>query len=387
MSRSVMTITIPPASASSGESPYRPGFGTTPPVAVGRQAEVNAFARALDQRGGAGRTVFVTGQRGVGKTVLLNIFEDVAESRQWLTVREQASPGFVGRLTGARLPEALEAHDAHETTKSKVVGITLPAGAGGLTTRTETTSALQPDFRHHLMKVLELLDAHGTGLVISLDEVHRSNLDEFRAVTDAVAYAMSQEAPLAFVAAGLPASIDTIVNDEVSTFLRRASRINLGSFTPEETELALRLPAEESGKRFDAQALALGTEASLGYPYMVQIIGDLAWRESADAEVITADHVEAIIGEAKEILIQQIYEPTLAALTPGARRYLNAMAADDRISHTGEIAERLGSKKQTANDYRRMLLAHGVIESPAHGLVRIVIPHLRDYLLEQIREH
>ncbi|MBE8146088.1 hypothetical protein IOD13_03735 [Brevibacterium casei] len=46
-----MTITIPPASASGGESPYRPGFGTTPPVAVGRQAEVNAFARALDQRG------------------------------------------------------------------------------------------------------------------------------------------------------------------------------------------------------------------------------------------------------------------------------------------------------------------------------------------------
>ncbi|MBE8146089.1 hypothetical protein IOD13_03740 [Brevibacterium casei] len=204
--------------------------------------------------------------------------------------------------------------------------------------------------------MLELLDAHGTGLVISLDEVHRSNLDEFRAVTDAVAYAMSQEAPLAFVAAGLPASIDTIVNDEVSTFLRRASRINLGGFTPDETALALRLPAEESGKRFDAQALALGTEASLGYPYMVQIIGDLAWRESADAEVITADHVEAIIGEAKEILIQQIYEPTLAALTPGARRYLNAMAADDRISHTGEIAERLGAKKQTANDYRRMRL-------------------------------
>lgn len=378
-----MTITIPPASASNRESPYRPGFGTTPPVAVGRQAEVNAFARALDQRGGAGRTVFVTGQRGVGKTVLLNIFDDVAESRQWITVREQASPGFVERLTGARLPEALEAHDAHETIRSKLVGLTLPAGLGGLTTRTETTSALQPDFRHHLMTVLELLDAHDTGLVIALDEVHRSNLDEFRTVTDAVAYAMSQEAPLAFVAAGLPASIDTIVNDEVSTFLRRANRINLGSFTPEETALALRLPAEEAGKGFDDAALDLGAKVSLGYPYMVQIIGDLAWREAADAETITVDHVAVVVDEAKQILIQQIYGPTLAALTPGARRYLTAMAADPEVSHTGEIAERLGAKKQTANDYRRMLLAHGVIEAPAHGLVRIVIPHLRDYLLTE----
>lgn len=378
-----MTIVIPPSSAANEESPYRPGFGTTPPVAVGRQPEVNAFARALDQRGGTGRTVFVTGQRGVGKTVLLNIFEDVAESRQWLTVREQASPGFVDRLTQARLPEALEAHDAHVTTKSKIVGFTLPGGAGGLTTRTETTSALQPDFRHHLMSVLEILDAHGTGLVIALDEVHRSNIDEFRAVTDAVAYAMSQEAPLAFVAAGLPASIDTIVNDEVSTFLRRADRINLGSFSAEDTKLALRLPAEEAGKGFDEAALDLGAQVSLGYPYMVQIIGDLAWRAAGEADRIARTDVESVVDEAKQILIQQIYEPTLAALTPGARKYLAAMADDEDISHTGEIADRLGAKKQTANDYRRMLLAHGVIEAPAHGVVRIVIPHFREYVRDR----
>lgn len=375
-----MSLTIPPPTPEGELSPFRPGFGSTPPVTVGRQPEVTDFARALDAANGSGRTVFVTGQRGVGKTVLLNIFHEVADSRQWLTVREQASAGFVDRLTRARLPEALESHDAHQRSKSKVVGVNLPMGAGGLTVRTETTSAFTPDLRSHLMAALELLDAHGTGLLIAVDEVHRSNLEEFRQMTDALAFAISQDAPLAFVAAGLPASIDTIVNDDVSTFLRRADRINLGGLSDEDTRIALSVPVEQAGKTITAEALDLGVELSRGYPYLVQIVGDLAWMEAGRAAVITRAHVAAIASAAKEVLGRQVHEPTMAALGPGARRYLAAMVPDEGPSSTGEIAERLGVKKQTANDYRRQLIAHGVVEVPSYGHVRMVIPYLREHL-------
>ncbi|RBP63623.1 AAA ATPase-like protein [Brevibacterium sanguinis] len=378
-----MNLMIPPPTPKDQQSPFRPGFGSTPPVMVGRQPEVTAFARALDGPGSTGRTVFVTGQRGVGKTVLLNIFQEVADTRQWWTVREQASAGFVQRLTQARLPEVLESHDAHERSKSTVVGVTLPLGGGGLTVRSDTTNALVPDLRSHLMKVLELLDSHETGLLIALDEVHRSNLDEFRQMTDALAHAMSQDAPLAFVAAGLPASIDNIVNDDVSTFLRRADRINLAGLSSEETREALRAPVEQAGKRFAEEALEFGVALSQGYPYLVQIVGDLAWNAALDADEITRRHVEGIEGEARQVLGRQIHEPTLAALSPGARRYLRAMTLDDDISSTGEIADRLGLKKQTANDYRRQLIAHGVVEVPSFGHVRMVIPHLRDHLLDR----
>ncbi|WP_309133264.1 AAA family ATPase [Brevibacterium sp.] len=378
-----MNLEIPPPTPKDRLSPFRPGFGSTPPVMVGRQPEVTSFARALDGTGSTGRTVFVTGQRGVGKTVLLNIFQEVADTRQWFTIREQASVGFVDRLAHARLPEVLESHDAHESSKSKVVGLTLPMSAGGLTVRSETTSALVPDLRSHLMKVLDLLDSHETGLLIALDEVHRSNLDEFRQMTDALAYAMSQEAPLAFVAAGLPASIDNIVNDDVSTFLRRAERINLGSLSAAETSEALKTPVEQAGKAFAADAVEFGVELSQGYPYLVQIVGDLSWNEAIDSDEITKAHVAEIEQEARLVLGRQIHEPTLAALSQGARRYLKAMTLDDGVSSTGEIADRLGIKKQTANDYRRQLIAHGVVEVPSFGHLRMVIPYLREHLLER----
>lgn len=83
-----MTVTIPPPPVpGASPSPFTPTFGVIPPALVGRKTEVNDFAYALDSGPGAtGRATLVTGQRGVGKSVLLHVFHEVAASRQWLSV-------------------------------------------------------------------------------------------------------------------------------------------------------------------------------------------------------------------------------------------------------------------------------------------------------------
>lgn len=374
-----MTITIPPPNPRPHPSPFRPSFGTTPAAVVGIQEEVNLFARALD---GAvrGRATLVTGPRGVGKTVLLNTFGEVADSRQWVTVREQASPGVVQRLTEARLPQLLEDLDTAETTKSSTVGFTLPVIGGGLTTRTESTIQMVPDLRHRVMQVLDLLRPHGTGLLLALDEVHRTNVSELREITDVVAYAIAENAPLAFVAAGLPATINKLVNDDVSTYLRRAERIELKNFTADDTAVALRHPIEEAGRSIEADALAAAVEASENYPYLVQLIGDFAWEAAAEAPVITAEHVAWAVEQARPAMFRQIHEPTLAGLSDRDRDYIFAMSVDDGPSLTRDIAARLGVTIQHAGVYRSRLIIDGVIMEAGRGRVEFAIPYLRDYL-------
>ncbi|MFB9775740.1 ATP-binding protein [Brevibacterium otitidis] len=374
-----MTITIPPPNPRPHPSPFRPSFGTTPAAVVGIQEEVNLFARALD---GAvrGRATLVTGTRGVGKTVLLNTFGEVADSRQWVPVREQASPGVVQRLTEARLPQLLEDLDTAETTKSSTVGFTLPVIGGGLTTRTESTIQMVPDLRHRVMQVLDLLRPHGTGLLLALDEVHRTNVSELREITDVVAYAIAENAPLAFVAAGLPATINKLVNDDVSTYLRRAERIELKNFTADDTAVALRHPIEEAGRSIEADALAAAVEASENYPYLVQLIGDFAWEAAAEAPVITAAHVAWAVEQARPAMFRQIHEPTLAGLSDRDRDYIFAMSVDDGPSLTRDIAARLGVTIQHAGVYRSRLIIDGVIMEAGRGRVEFAIPYLRDYL-------
>lgn len=378
-----MTVTIPPPPDDEfRRSPFTPTFGSTPPALVGRQQEVNDFAYALDNGPGSkGRATFVTGQRGVGKSVMLNVYHDIAASRGWVSIHASASKGFARQLTEARLPEVLEQLDTASLSKSKTVGanVSVLGFGGGFTNRTESTNTLVPDFRHQLMKTLDVLSKTGAGLLITLDEVHRSQLEEMQEITDAISYAFAQEAPVAFVAAGLPETINGLVNADVSTYLRRAERVTLENLLPEDTRVALSVPIEEAGGRISASALDLAVEGTGNYPYLVQLVGDEAWRAAADGD-IRDSHVHVALDTAERSMFRQIHAPMIDSLPPREREYLDAMTADEGRSSTGDIGRRMAIDAKHAGVYRDRLLNRGVIEVAGHGYVTFAVPYTDSYL-------
>ena len=357
-----MTVTIPPPPDDEfRRSPFTPTFGSTPPALVGRQQEVNDFAYALDNGPGSkGRATFVTGQRGVGKSVMLNVYHDIAASRGWVSIHASASKGFARQLTEARLPEVLEQLDTASLSKSKTVGanVSVLGFGGGFTNRTESTNTLVPDFRHQLMKTLDVLSKTGAGLLITLDEVHRSQLEEMQEITDAISYAFAQEAPVAFVAAGLPETINGLVNADVSTYLRRAERVTLENLLPEDTRVALSVPIEEAGGRISASALDLAVEGTGNYPYLVQLVGDEAWRAAADGD-IRDSHVHVALDTAERSMFRQIHAPMIDSLPPREREYLDAMTADEGRSSTGDIGRPDGDRCQACRCLSRSFAEPG----------------------------
>lgn len=74
-------------------NPFTPSFGTSPPLLVDRDGDLEDFREGV--RGGPGspeRATLVTGLRGTGKTVMLNAYEDLAKSEGWVVVSETATP-------------------------------------------------------------------------------------------------------------------------------------------------------------------------------------------------------------------------------------------------------------------------------------------------------
>ncbi|MFN2610512.1 MAG: ATP-binding protein [Actinomycetota bacterium] len=72
-------------------NPYSPGAGSRPPVLTGRDDQLETF-RILLQRLRLGRpekSMIITGLRGVGKTVLLNTFENIAEEAEFRTAKTE----------------------------------------------------------------------------------------------------------------------------------------------------------------------------------------------------------------------------------------------------------------------------------------------------------
>ena len=70
------------------KNPYAPGAGTKPPALVGRDDQIESFDVLLErlENGYAEKSMIITGLRGVGKTVLLDVFREKAEDRDWATV-------------------------------------------------------------------------------------------------------------------------------------------------------------------------------------------------------------------------------------------------------------------------------------------------------------
>ncbi len=74
-------------------NPYTPNAGAAPEVVVGRDEQLEAF-RVLLQRLERHRTeqsMIITGLRGVGKTVLLGQFGELARAAHWEVVEFEAS--------------------------------------------------------------------------------------------------------------------------------------------------------------------------------------------------------------------------------------------------------------------------------------------------------
>src|SRR3990167_10844653 len=71
------------------QNPFSPGVGSPPPALVGRLNQGNIlYARIKQHR--AEKSLLLTGLRGVGKTVLLNELERLAELADYKTILIEA---------------------------------------------------------------------------------------------------------------------------------------------------------------------------------------------------------------------------------------------------------------------------------------------------------
>ncbi len=361
-------------------NPFKPSFGVSPPLLVGRDGLIEEFTEALeDGPGSAGRATLYTGARGSGKTVMLNAVEDSAKEHGWLVVSETASPGFVGRIVHQHLPGLLKDFDP-EAVRRRLTGITAPLGSGGATWSSTEAHLPEAGLRNQTALLTDLLAKNGTGLLITLDEIHRHQIAELREFAITVQHAFREERQLAFAGAGLASSISDVINDEVLTFLRRAERHALGSVGPEDVKRAIREPTENSGRLIDDDVLAEMADGTRGYPFLIQLVGAQVWRLHPSDPRISMDDVRLGVSNALRRLGSLVHAPALADASDIDKSFLLAMAKDDGPSKMADIQHRLGVDVNYASQYRRRLIAAELIESTRHGYVDFALPYLREYL-------
>jgi len=311
---------------------------------------------------------------------MLNEIQEAAQAEGWLVIAETATPGLVGRLAEEHLPRLLAAQDP-KATKTKLSGITVPGGAGVSFTTSDMHRAVA-GMRSQITALCQVLAQNETGLVITVDELHRKPLDELVQLYAVVQHAFREELDLAFVGAGLPTAVSELLGEDVLTFLRRAERQHLGKVDALDVALALEKPIVDGGRSIAPDALEVAVEATAGYPFLIQLVGHRTWRQHSRETKITLEDARAGAEEARRRLGSLVHGIAFNACSDIDKTFLLAMARDDGPAKISDIAERMSVAPEYANVYRARLIDAELVEPAGRGKLDFALPYLRECLRE-----
>ena len=355
-------------------NPFTPAFGVVPPVMAGRQSILDNMHRAFEEGpGNPNLSTILVGARGTGKTVCLTCIANEASACGWITASTIALPGMLEDIYEAALRASSQLVDAHGSPRLS----SLTVGPISASWERETDEA--GNWRTRMTRLLDALDELEVGLLICVDEV-RANLDEMIRLAAVYQLFVQEGRRVALVMAGLPYHVDQLLTDASVSFLRRSQQHRLGRIADADVKGALRKTVEESGKRFDGEALDSCVDAIGGFAYMLQLVGYRTWTESGQEATITSTHAQRGIRAAQEEMEAHVLTTTYYDLSDGDLRFLRAMLPDKGSSRLADIAKRMGVKSNYASRYKSRLLAQGVIGERARNVFEFDIPGFREYL-------
>lgn len=357
-------------------NPFTPTFGQIPPFMAGRSDVIRELIRAFDRGMGDPNlsTIFV-GARGTGKTALLTYLGEEALSHGWITASVSAVPGMLRDIeerASAAASEFVEIPD-----KSHLTGIQVGQFIG---IEWEREHASAGNWRTRMTNLLEVLADHDVGLLIVVDEV-RADLDEMVQLASIYQHFVREGRKVALLMAGLPSKVSALLMNDSVSFLRRANYHQLGRVYDGEIKSALRKTVEAGERGISEDALMEAASAIGGFPYMMQLVGYHMWEESPECEEIVVSDVLGGVEQAGRDIEKKILETTYRELSKGDVSFLLAMLDDGGDeSSLADIARRMGKKSNYASQYKRRLLAQGIIEDRGHGMVSIEVPLFKEYL-------
>ena len=383
-------------------NPYTPGAGVPPRFLAGRENTIQEAEEILTYiaNGYFARSVVYYGLRGVGKTVLLNHIEDMAEEKgihfEHIEIAERDSFKNNISLNILKLirqmsakakakqyvDKALSVLKAFSVRYSQENGFSIGVDA-------EVTSAVgvsdtgnfQNDLTELLVSLGNIAQNQECGVALFIDEIQYLKDDEFEALIAAIHRVNQKALPLVIFAAGLP-KIAKIAGDIKSYAERLFQFVSIESLEREAAKLALEEPAKRWQVSYSEDALELILEATGCYPYFLQEYGKQVWGEvSEERREINKTMAQAAYPAFERSLDESFFKVRHDRATPRELEFMIAMVKCEKLPcSTKELAEQLNCAISTVSPLRAQLIHKGVIYSANRGEVDFTVPQFDKFL-------
>lgn len=378
-------------------NPYRPGAGMSPAYLAGRDNTINEAQNILQaiNYGYSARSVVYYGLRGVGKTVLLNYIENLADEMdlpsEYMEIAErdrsfqyQIALHIYKLINRLSLLKNIESHI--KKALSILKAFTIKYGCNDISIEVNPangisdTGNLTNDMTELFLALGVIAQKQNKGVILFIDEIQYIKDDEFEALMEAIHRTNQKNYPIVIFSAGLP-KIAKIAGDVKSYAERLFDFIEIDSLNNEEAKLALIEPAKKFQINYTDEAVNKIIEITQGYPYFLQEYGKWVWECKEEKSIIDIKIVNKAYDKFEQSLDKAFFKVRHDRATAREIEFMTAMVACEKLPcSTKEIANIMGESIQAISPLRAQLIHKGFIYAAKRGEVDFTVPQFDKYL-------
>ncbi len=378
-------------------NPYRPGAGMSPAYLAGRDNTINEAQNILQaiNYGYSARSVVYYGLRGVGKTVLLNYIENLADEMElpseYMEIAErdrsfqyQMALYIYKLINRLSLLKNIESHI--KKALSILKAFTIKYGCDDISIEVNPangisdTGNLANDMTELFLALGVIAQKQNKGVVLFIDEIQYIKDSEFEALMEAIHRTNQKNYPIVIFSAGLP-KIAKVAGDVKSYAERLFDFIEIDSLNNEEAKLALIEPAKRFQINYTDDAVNKIIEITQGYPYFLQEYGKWVWECKKEESIIDIKIVNKAYDEFEQSLDKAFFKVRHDRATAREIEFMTAMVACEKLPcSTKEIANIMGESIQAISPLRAQLIHKGFIYAAKRGEVDFTVPQFDKYL-------
>lgn len=383
-------------------NPYRPGAGLMPTYLAGRNEDIENVTQMFEalSMNMPTQSIIFSGLRGVGKTVLINTLQKIAEDKEifckHIEVEERndfisqiaaCCQAFLRRVSTREkfkhlIQKPLDAikalvisFDSNDSTFS------LSVQERELYSSVNLTQGLTDVFT----TVGETAFKAGIPVCFFIDEIQYMKPKEMGSLISALHRTNQLGYPVMIIGAGLP-KIYKMLSDERSYSERLFLYKEVGSLTYEQSKNAIEIPAQKFGITYSDEAIDQIISITKGYPFFIQQMCQVVYKNATDNKIgcgIAEDSIE----EFYKLLDVGFFKVRYERCADSDKKFIFAMVKCKELPCTiANVAKNLNKSVNSISTTRAQLINKGIIYPIRYRELDFTVPEFSGYI-ERLEEY
>lgn len=377
-------------------NPYRPGAGLMPTYLAGRDEDIKDIEQMFDalKLGIPTQSIIFSGLRGVGKTVLINKLQKVAEEKEIFCkhIEVEERHDFISQIATCaqsflRTVSAKEKfkhliQKPLDAIKALVVSFDPDDHTFSLSLQERElyrSTNLAQSLTEVFTTIGETAYKTETPICFFIDEIQYMKSKELGALIVALNRTNQLGYPVMLVGAGLP-KIYKMLSDEKSYSERLFLYKEIGSLTTEQARKAIEIPAAKCHVSYTEDAISQIIMQTKGYPFFIQQLCQIIYQNTAES-VIEKKHVDKNMRAFYEILDNGFFRVRYERCADSDKKFLFAMVSCEQLPCTiSNVAQKLHKNVTAISTTRAQLINKGIIYPVRYKELDFTVPEFSGFI-------